>query len=33
MNIDAAIAFVILLGGGVTTAMGLYFGLKATKFI
>ncbi|MEM1308161.1 MAG: cytochrome b6-f complex subunit PetL [Cyanobacteria bacterium P01_D01_bin.71] len=33
MSIDGTIAFVILLGGGVATAMGLYFGLRAAKVI
>ena len=33
MSIDAAIAFVILLGGGFATAMVLYFGLRAVKLI
>ncbi|MEM9116568.1 MAG: cytochrome b6-f complex subunit PetL [Cyanobacteria bacterium P01_F01_bin.56] len=33
MSVNAAIAFVVLLGGGFVTALGLYFGLRAVKLI
>ncbi|MDB9525797.1 cytochrome b6-f complex subunit PetL [Oscillatoria sp. CS-180] len=33
MSVGGAISFVVMLGGGIATAMVLYFGLRAVKLI